>query len=54
MFAGGEFMATVHINCGIFQEDSISPLLFCLALNPLGEVINTTKFGCTVKSSELI
>ena len=44
-------MACVNINCGIFQGDSISPLLFCLALNPLSEVIKATKFGYTVKSA---
>ena len=54
MVAGGSFMADININCGIFQGDSISPLLFCLALNPLSEVINSTKFGYTTKSGELI
>ena len=54
LFAGGEFKACVNIKCGIFQGDSISPLLFCLALNPLSEVIKATKFGYTVKSGELI
>ena len=54
MVADGSFMTDVNINCGIFQGDSISPLLFYLALNPLSEVIKTTKFGYTTKSGELI
>ena len=35
-------------------REILSPLLFCLALNPLSEVIKTTKFGYTTKSGELI
>lgn len=54
LFVNREFMADISIKCGIFQGDSISPLLFCLALNPLSEVIKTTKFGYKVKSGELI
>jgi len=45
LFANGTFMADINIKCGIFQGDCISPLLFCLALNPLSEVIGATKFG---------
>ena len=30
---------------GIFQGDSVSPLLFCLALAPLSNLLNTTNMG---------
>jgi len=48
-------MADINIKCGIFQGDSISSLLFCLALNPIiSEVIGATKFEYKVKFGELI
>ena len=31
------------INIGIFQRDSLSPLLFCLALTPLSYELNDTE-----------
>jgi len=33
-------LCTVSINCGIFQGDTLSPLLFCLALNPLSYLLD--------------
>jgi hypothetical protein len=30
----------VKIHCGIFQEDSLSPLLFCICLLSLTEQLN--------------
>ena len=35
----------ININCGIFQGDSLSPLLFCLLLLPLTNELNNTKNG---------
>ena len=38
----------IKINCGIFQGDSLSPLLFCLALIPLSHMLNNTGYGYDV------
>ena len=48
----GEFMTSINIQCGIFQGDYLSPLLFCLAMNPLSELhaIANTRYGYSVKS----
>ena len=35
----------ININCGIFQGDSLSPLLFFLSLIPLTNELNNTKYG---------
>ena len=35
----------ININCGIFQGDSFSPLLFCLALAPLSNLLNNSGYG---------
>ena len=35
----------ININCGIFQRDSLSPLLFYLSLIPLTNKLNNTKYG---------
>ena len=34
-------LATVSIRCGIFQGDTLSPLLFCLSLNPLSMLLDS-------------
>lgn len=38
-------MTTINIRKGIFQGDSLSPLWFCLALNPLSHLLNQCKSG---------
>ena len=48
------FVGNVSINCGIFQGDSLSPLLFCLALNPLSEIIQSTPYGYKFRSGILV
>ncbi|XP_075975709.1 uncharacterized protein LOC142976307 [Anticarsia gemmatalis] len=35
----------IHIQRGIFQGDALSPLWFCLALNPLSNILNATTLG---------
>ena len=35
----------ININSGIFQGDSLSPLLFCIALAPLSYLLNESGYG---------
>ena len=35
----------ININCGIFQGDSLSPLLFCFSLIALTNELNNTEYG---------
>ena len=35
----------INIKSGIFQGDSLSPLLFCLALAPLSSLLNASTYG---------
>ena len=36
-------LSDVSIKCGIFQGDTLSPLLFCLALNPLSYLLDNLR-----------
>ncbi|CAH0721715.1 unnamed protein product, partial [Brenthis ino] len=38
----------IKIARGIFQGDSLSPLWFCLAINPLSSILNSTENGYTI------
>lgn len=38
----------IPIRRGIFQGDSLSPLWFCMALNPLSAMLNRCKYGYTL------
>jgi hypothetical protein len=40
----------INIRRGIFQGDSLSPLWFCIALNPLSKLLNRTEMGLELKS----
>jgi hypothetical protein len=42
VYTGGELQVSnpIKINRGIFQGDSLSPIWFCLALNPLSTLLN--------------
>ncbi|XP_041982517.1 uncharacterized protein LOC121735681 [Aricia agestis] len=39
----------IYIKRGIFQGDSLSPLWFCLALNPLSFILNQNDYGFKIK-----
>jgi hypothetical protein len=39
-----------RIQRGVYQGDILSPLWFCLALNPLSHVVNRTNFGFGIHS----
>ena len=43
----------VRIRRGIFQGDSLSPLLFCMALMPLSSLLNKMKAGYQMRSSKV-
>ena len=42
----------ISIKNGIFQGDSLSPLIFCLALAPLSNLLNNTGMGYNVYNEE--
>lgn len=49
-----EFMTTepISIQRGIFQGDALSPLWFCLALNPLSHLLNNANTGFALTNNE--
>ena len=50
----GQTLEDVNIKRGIFQGDALSPLLFCIALNPLSELLNEGKQHYAMKSGKKI
>uniref|UniRef100_A0A7N8XHF5 Reverse transcriptase domain-containing protein n=1 Tax=Mastacembelus armatus TaxID=205130 RepID=A0A7N8XHF5_9TELE len=47
-------IAQVSIKCGIYQGDALSPLLFCIGLNPLSQIITKTGFGYRLRNGATI
>ena len=45
----GEYLAKVDIRRGIFQEDSLSPLLFVICMIPLNQISRKVESGYTLK-----
>ena len=43
----------VRIKEGIFDGDSLSPLLFCLALAPLSSLLNESNYGYEIQCQKL-
>jgi hypothetical protein len=52
--SSGEALPKIQIKCGTFQGDALSPLLFCVAFNPLSNILERTGFGYTLKSGQKI
>lgn len=50
--AKNENLGEVHIKRGIFQGDSLSPIWFCLAMNPLSEILNQSNAGFRLKVTD--
>ena len=40
----------IRIQCALYQGDILSPLWFCLALNPLAHLLNRTNYGFGIDS----
>ena len=45
LLCGGERLGSVNIQCGIFQGDSFSPLLFIMCLLPLTMILRKCSSG---------
>lgn len=50
----GNKVADINIKQGIFQGDSLSPLWFCLALNPLSNMLNKKRSGYPIGNNHKI
>ena len=48
---GSITLENVKISRGIFQGDSLSPLLFCLSINPLSVLLNNERLGYSLEKT---
>ena len=48
----GEYLANFNIRRGIFQGDSLSPMLFMICMIPLSQILTKLKSGYTLKNGE--
>jgi len=46
--SGGKHLAYIKIKWGIFQGNALTPLLFCVAINPLSYILRSAKPGYTL------
>ena len=42
----------IPIQSGIFQGDALSPIIFCVALNPLSQILHKSNMGYTMRTGE--
>ncbi|TKS65715.1 R2DM Retrovirus-related Pol polyprotein from type II retrotransposable element [Collichthys lucidus] len=52
--ANSKPIAQVNIRCGIYQGDALSPLLFCIGLNPLSQIITKSRYAYQFRSGATI
>ena len=50
--AGGQSLAEVKIQRGIFQGDALSPLLFVIAMMPLNHILRKCTAGYKLSKSQ--
>ena len=49
----GETLGLVDIRRGIFQGDSLSPLIFAVCMVPLTKILQNVKAGCTLEDGKI-
>ena len=52
LFSGKNRIGKVNIRRGIFQGDSLSPLLFMVAVIPVTMILRTLKQGCSFRKGK--